>query len=52
LHYGWDVVLTRVLFAVLTLLTGLWLGVILYIVGWVMLPDAQYTLPPTTYTAP
>jgi len=52
LHYGWDVVLTRVVFAILTLLTAVWLGVILYIVGWVVLPDAQYTLPNTTYPAP
>jgi phage shock protein C len=46
LHYGWDVALTRVVFALLTLLTAFWLGVILYIVAWVILPDAQYTLPP------
>ncbi len=52
LHYGWDVVLTRVVFAILTLLTAFWLGVILYIVGWVILPDEQYTLPPTTYPTP
>ena len=45
LHYGWDVMLTRVVFAVLTLLTAFWLGVILYITGWVILPDAQFNLP-------
>ena len=52
LHYGWDVNVTRTVFAVLTLLTAFWLGVILYIVGWVILPDAQYTLPPATYPTP
>jgi phage shock protein C len=52
LHYGWDVTITRIVFAVLTLLTGIWLGVILYIVGWVLLPDAQFTLPNTTYPTP
>jgi phage shock protein C len=52
LHYGWDVMLTRVIFAVLTLVTAFWLGVILYVAAWVVLPDAQYTLPPTSYPAP
>lgn len=51
LHYGWDVTATRVIFAVLTLLTAFWLGVILYAVGWVILPDSQYSLPTTTYPA-
>lgn len=52
LHYGWEVNPTRIVFAILTVLTGLWLGVILYLVGWVILPDEQYTLPSTTYPTP
>lgn len=46
LHYGWDLALTRILFAVLTLLTVFWLGVGLYIAAWVILPDGQFALPP------
>ena len=49
LRYGWDVNVTRVLFCLLTLLTAFWLGVISYIVAWVVLPDAQYNLPAKTY---
>ena len=44
LHYGWDVNLTRILFAVLTFFTFP-IGVMLYIIAWVILPDAQYALP-------
>ena len=47
LHYGWDLVVTRVIFSVLTLFTGFWLGLIVYIAAWVILPDAQYVLPPS-----
>jgi phage shock protein C len=47
LHYGWDLNLTRILFAVGTLLTFP-LGVILYVIAWVVMPDAQFALPQTT----
>ena len=44
LHYGWDLVLTRILFTVVTVLTFP-LCVVLYLVAWLILPDAQYALP-------
>lgn len=47
LHYGWDVVVTRVLFAVLTVLTFP-LCVLLYIAAWIVLPDSQYVVPQST----
>ena len=46
LHYGWDLMLTRILFTVFTLITS-GLGILLYIAAWVILPDAQYQLPQT-----
>ena len=44
LHYGWDVAVTRILFAILTVFTFP-VGVIFYIAAWMMLPDALYSLP-------
>lgn len=43
LHYGWDITLVRVLFAVFALCTGV--GLLVYLAAWVLLPDAQYSLP-------
>ena len=45
IHYGWDVALVRSLFAVFVCLT-LSTGLIAYAVAWLLLPDAQYALPP------
>ena len=45
IHYGWDVALVRILFAVFVCLT-LSSGLLVYAVAWVLLPDAQYALPP------
>jgi phage shock protein C len=45
LHFGWDVTVTRVLFALLCCFTFC-VGVLFYIAAWIMLPDAQYALPP------
>jgi len=47
LHFGWDVLWTRVIFAALTLFTS-GLNILVYLALWVILPDAQYTLPPVT----
>ncbi len=47
IHYGWDVALVRILFAVFVCLT-LSTGLIAYAVAWLLLPDAQYALPPVT----
>ncbi len=44
LHFGWDVMLTRILFAVFTFLTS-GIGILLYVIAWVVMPDGQYALP-------
>jgi phage shock protein C len=43
LHYGWDLSLVRVITALLIVLTGV--GLIAYLVAWVVIPDAPYMLP-------
>ena len=43
LHYGWDLSLVRVICALMIVLTGV--GLIAYIVAWVVIPDAPYALP-------
>jgi phage shock protein C len=43
LHYGWDLSLVRVLTALLVVLTGV--GLIAYLVAWVVIPEAPYELP-------
>ena len=48
-HYGWDLALTRILFCVLAVMTFP-ICPIAYLIAWIILPDAQYNLPP--YTAP
>lgn len=44
LHYGWDLVLVRVVTAVFSLFWGI--GVLAYIVCWIAIPEGQYALPP------
>ena len=44
LHYGWDLTLVRVVTAVVSLFWGL--GVLVYIVCWIAIPEGQYALPP------
>jgi phage shock protein PspC (stress-responsive transcriptional regulator) len=39
--------LTRILFAALTVFTGFGLGLCLYLAAWVILPDSQFMLPPS-----
>ena len=51
IYYGWDLALVRILFAVFCCLT-LTTGAIVYVVAWLLLPDAQYALPATQYAAP
>lgn len=45
-HFGWDVVLVRVLVATLTVLTGFVVGIVAYVVAWLIIPDAPYALAP------
>ena len=44
LHYGWDLTLVRVITAVVSLFWGV--GVLVYVVCWIAIPDGQYALPP------
>jgi phage shock protein C len=43
LHYGWDLALTRVICALMIVLTGV--GLIAYLVAWIVIPEAPYALP-------
>ncbi|MFW6059034.1 MAG: PspC domain-containing protein [Phycisphaeraceae bacterium] len=39
-YIGWDITLVRVLVVILTIVTGVWPGVIAYIVLWLITPPA------------
>ncbi len=43
LHYGWDLSLTRVICALLIVLTGV--GLFAYLAAWIIIPEAPYALP-------
>ena len=49
IHYGWDVALVRILYAIFVCLT-LSTGLVVYAAAWLLLPDAQYALPPVAST--
>lgn len=44
IYYGWDIALVRILLVVFTIITG-GLGIILYVIAWILMPDALYALP-------
>lgn len=44
LHFGWDLTLVRVFTAVVSLFWGL--GILVYIICWIAIPEGQYALPP------
>jgi phage shock protein C len=46
LHYGWDLTLTRFICAMLIIFTGV--GLIAYLVAWIVIPEAPFVLPETT----
>jgi phage shock protein C len=46
IHYGWDVAVVRILFAVAACLTT-GCAIFFYIAAWVLIPEAQYALPPS-----
>lgn len=46
LHYGWDLSLVRVLCVLLLLCTGV--GLVAYIIAWVVIPEEPYMLPQST----
>lgn len=44
LHYGWDLTLVRVITVVLSLFSGV--GILMYIICWIAIPEGLYALPP------
>jgi phage shock protein C len=48
LHYGWDVSIVRLVLAICVLFAGL--PLVVYVIAWVVMPNGEYTLPPTTGT--
>jgi phage shock protein C len=46
LHYGWDVVVVRLVWALCILFGGT--GVLAYIIAWIVIPEAPYALPDRT----
>jgi phage shock protein C len=44
LHYGWDVTLVRVLTALFTFFSA-GTGILVYLIAWVIIPEAPYPLP-------
>lgn len=49
-YMNWDVSLVRILLVVLVLGAGT--GVLAYIIGWIVMPEADYSLPPGTMPPP
>ena len=48
LHYGWDITLTRLICALLIIFTGV--GLLAYLLAWIIIPEAPYVLPESTTT--
>lgn len=44
-YFGLDAVLTRILWVLLTFFTGVFPGVVIYVVSWLIMPVAPYPLP-------
>ena len=42
-HYGWDLSLIRILAAASVLFSGV--GLVAYVIAWIVIPDGQYALP-------
>ena len=43
LHYGWDVTTVRLMWLLCVIIGGT--GVVAYIIAWIVIPEAPYTLP-------
>jgi phage shock protein PspC (stress-responsive transcriptional regulator) len=50
LYHGWDVAIVRLVVAALVLF-GCGSPILLYIIAWIVMPNAEYALPPTTGAA-
>lgn len=46
LAHGWDVTVVRIVFGLVTFFTGL--PLIVYLIAWIAMPNADYLLPPST----
>lgn len=46
MYYGWDVAIVRLVVALAILLCGV--PVVAYLIAWVVMPNAEYALPPAT----
>jgi phage shock protein C len=44
-YFGLDAALTRILWVLLTFFTGIFPGIVIYIVSWLIMPVAPYPLP-------
>ena len=51
LRYGWDIGLVR-LVLVLAIFFGVGTPILAYFIAWIVMPNAQYNLPPQTGAAP
>jgi len=48
IHFGWDIALVRMTFAVLAFMTT-GAAILFYLAAWVILPEAQYAIPPAPH---
>ncbi len=42
-HYGWDLTVVRIVMAVTALFSGV--GLVVYVIAWIAIPEGQYALP-------
>jgi phage shock protein C len=50
LHYGWDVTLVRLIWVLCVFFAGT--GVLVYIIAWIVIPEAPYALPERSSAGP
>ena len=46
MQYGWDVAIVRLVFALSVFFGGL--SIVTYFIAWIVMPNAQYAIPPAT----
>jgi phage shock protein C len=49
-YFGLDTALVRILWVLLTFFTGIFPGIIIYVVSWLVMPVEQYPMPATSQT--
>ena len=49
LHYGWDVIVVRLIWVFCVLFGGT--GILAYIIAWIVIPEAPYALPDHSSTS-